>query len=282
MSVRQIIKIDEKKCNGCGLCANGCPEGAIQIIDDKARLVGEVLCDGLGACIGTCPEGAITIVEREAEEYDERKVMGNIIKLGKNTIIAHLKHLMSHNQVEYIKQAREVLKENNITITVDELHQGSDNGHGGGCPGSRGMTLNKSKTDVYNDEGKRNSELSHWPIQLHLVSPTASYFVNRDVLLTADCVGYSLGDFHKDYMKNKAITIACPKLDKDREVYVNKITSMIDDAKINTLTVMIMEVPCCSGLLQIAKEASNKAKRKIPIKLIVVGIKGEIIKDEWI
>jgi Fe-S-cluster-containing hydrogenase component 2 len=281
MSVRQIIEINESKCNGCGLCANGCPEGALQIIDGKARLVGEVLCDGLGACIGTCPEGAITITEREAEDYEEKKVINNIIPHGRNTIIAHLKHLIAHNQVEFVKQAKEVLKEKNIIISVEEL-TGENEEHGSGCPGSKAMAFNKQNKLKDNDAGVRQSELSHWPIQLHLVSPTAQYYKNQDVVLTADCVGYSLGDFHKDYMKNKSIAIACPKLDRDREIYIEKITSMIDDAKINTLTVMIMEVPCCGGLLQIAKEALNKATKKVPVKVIVVGIKGEIIKDEWI
>ncbi len=282
MAIRQIIEINEGKCNGCGLCANGCPEGAIRVIDGKARLVGEVLCDGLGACIGVCPENAITIVEREAEEYDEKKVMKNIMVHGKNTIIAHLKHLVSHNQTEYFRQAEAILAENNIDISKDELNMDKGNfSRSGGCPGSKAMTIEKNENhSANNSAGKRRSELTNWPIQLHLVSPAAPYFRNKSVLLAADCTGYCLGDFHKDHMKNKSVVIACPKLDRDRESYVKKITGMIEDAGITELTVMIMQVPCCSGLVQIAREALNNSKRKIQIKVIVVSISGEILKED--
>lgn len=172
---REIIKIDEEKCNGCGLCVNGCQEGAIKIIQGKARLIGDLYCDGLGACIGTCPEGAITITEREAEPYKEK---------------------------EY------------------------------SCPGSKMMDMRK------NGEG----QLRQWPIQMHLISPVAPYFQGADVLLVADCVAYALGGFHADYLKGKSLAIACPKLDSSQDEYVAKIKSWIEEAKINTLTVMIIGV----------------------------------------
>lgn len=277
MAQREIIKIDEEKCNGCGLCVPNCPEGALQIIDGKARLVSDLFCDGLGACIGNCPEGAISVEEREAEEYDERKVMENIVKQGKNTIKAHLQHLKDHGADKYLKQAKQYLEEKGIENPIKEEHHA----HVASCPSSKIMEFSKEENKL-DEEGKRSSHLRQWPIQLHLISPNAPYFIGKDVLLAADCTAFSIGDFHKDFLKGKTLTIACPKLDSNREVYVEKIRKMIDEAKINTLTVLVMEVPCCSGLLQIAKKALDSASRKIPIKIIVVGIKGDILKEEWI
>ncbi|MEN6378715.1 MAG: 4Fe-4S binding protein [Methanofastidiosum sp.] len=277
MVKREIINIYEEKCNGCGICVPNCPEGALQIIDGKARLVSDLFCDGLGACIGNCPEGAIFVEEREAEEYDERKVMENIVKQGKNTIKAHLQHLKDHGADKYLKQAKNFLEEKGIENPIKEeshLHRTS-------CPGSKIMEFSKEENKV-NEEGKRSSQLRQWPIQLHLISPNAPYFLGKDVLLAADCTAFSIGDFHKDFLKGKTLVIACPKLDSNRDVYVEKIRKMVDEAKIYRLTVLVMEVPCCSGLLQIAKKALDGATRKIPIKLIVVGIKGDIIKEEWI
>lgn len=277
MTKREIIKIDEEKCNGCGICVPNCPEGALQIIDGKARLVSDLFCDGLGACIGNCPEEAISIEEREAEEYDEKKVMENIVKQGKNTIKAHLKHLKDHNADKYLKQAEEFLKERGIKNPINE----DNHLHEGACPGSKILDFSNHNTND-GDRGKRTSKLRQWPIQLHLISPNAPYFIGKDVLLAADCTAFSIGDFHKDFLKGKTLAIACPKLDSDRDIYIEKIKKMIDEAKINTLTVMVMEVPCCSGLLQIAKKALDSSIRKIPIKQIVVGIKGDILKEEWI
>jgi len=279
MAEREIIKIDEEKCTGCGLCIPNCPEGAIQIIDGKARLVSDLMCDGLGACIGHCPEGAIEIEKREAEPYDEEKTMENIIKHGKNTIIAHLKHLKDHGEEEYLKQAKEVLAKKGIEINESEIQEKHIHS---GCPGSRMMDFSNDIKAEDNDAGTRPSQLKQWPVQLHLVPPTAPYYQGKDVILTADCVGYTLGDFHKDFMKDKSIAIACPKLDSNLEIYIDKVKTMIDTAKINTLTVMIMEVPCCGGLVQIAKKALEQAQRKVPIKVIVVGIKGSIVSEEWL
>ncbi len=260
MIKREIIKIDEEKCNGCGVCIPNCPEGALQVIDGKARLISDIYCDGLGACIGHCPLGAISTEEREAEEYDEKKVMReNIIKAGKNTIIAHLKHLKDHGETGYLQDAMAVLKEEGIDIILDE---------------EKGNKIEESE--------RRTSQLNQWPIQLHLVPPNAPYFQGKDVLLVADCVGYALGDFHKEYLKNKSFVIACPKLDSDQDIYLQKLTSMINDGKINTLTFMIMEVTCCRGLLYLAQKAGENASRKIPIKVIIVSIKGEILREEWV
>jgi ferredoxin len=282
MTKRKIIKINEEKCTGCGLCIPNCPEGAIQIIDGKARLISDIFCDGLGACLGHCPENAITTEEREAEPYDEKKTMENIVKAGKNTIIAHLKHLKDHGETEYLKEAMEFLKEKGIEVDITETECGCTHEPHHACPGAQMKDFSDEKEKITEESGSRSSQLKQWPIQLHLVPPYAPYFQEKDVLLVADCVGYSIGDFHKNYLKDHSLSIACPKLDTNQEIYLDKLIKLIDGARINTLTVMNMEVPCCSGLLGLAKIAAEKALRKIPIKSIVVGIKGEILKEEWI
>lgn len=278
MALREIINIDQDKCTGCGLCVPNCPEGAIQIIDGKARLVNDMFCDGLGACLGECPEQAITIEKREAEEYDEITVMGNIVKQGENTIKAHLKHLDDHGEMKYLNQALSYLKSKKINIPDYKEQKMSHEG----CLGSRSMEFSKSNNDAGEEQGKRASQLQHWPVQLHLVPPEAAFFQEKDVLLAADCTAFTMGDFHKDFLKGKSLAIACPKLDDGQEVYIEKITAMFDKAKINTLTVMIMEVPCCRGLLNIALQAKERASRNVPIKLIIVSLKGEILKHDWV
>lgn len=263
MAKRKIIKIDTDKCTGCAECIPDCPEGAIQLIDGKARLISDLFCDGLGACIGSCPVDAIKIEEREAGEYDEKKVMENIIKGGKNTIKAHLKHLDDHNQRDYLKQAKDVLKAKNMEIPNYKQKKES-----------RGPEVEeeKEKTKPFN--------LEQWPIQLKLVSPFAPYFHKKDLIIAADCTAYALGDF-RTHVQDKALAIACPKLDSEKQQYIEKIKALADIAEINTLTVMIMEVPCCGGLVALAQQALAKADRKVPLKKMVVGIKGNIILEEW-
>src|ERR1035437_4339063 len=151
-----------------------------------------------------------------------------------------------------------------------------------GCPGSKMQDFRPAATGAAVEAGEVKSQLGQWPVQMHLISPTAPYFKGADVLLTADCVAYALGGFHPEYLKGKSIGIACPKLDEGQEEYVEKIKSWIDDAKINTLTVMIMQVPCCRGLLSLAQQAAQAATRKVPIKLIVVGIQGDIVEESWV
>ena len=283
MAKRSIIVIDDEKCTGCGLCIPNCPEGALQIIDGKARLVSDLFCDGLGACIGHCPEGAIKIEEREAQKYDEKMVMENVVKHGKNTIKAHLKHLKDHGEDGYLKEALVFLKEKGIDApeyagTKCNCNETAE--QFGSCPGAKVMDTRTSCENEASEEGKRRSELRQWPVELHLVPPGASFFAGRDVLISADCVAYALADFHKDYLKGKALAIACPKLDTGQEIYIEKIRDLIDKAKIRSLTVMTMEVPCCMGLVVIAKKAVGIAERKIPIKHITVGIDGSIKKEE--
>ncbi len=151
-----------------------------------------------------------------------------------------------------------------------------------GCPGSRMQDFRKKPEGAHDESGKRASQLAQWPIQLHLISPMAPYYQKADVLLSADCVAYAAGDFHKDYLKGKSIAIGCPKLDEGQDEYVEKIKSLIDDAKINTLTVMTMQVPCCAGLVATAEEALRSAKRKIPIKSIVLTLQGDVLSEEWV
>jgi Pyruvate/2-oxoacid:ferredoxin oxidoreductase delta subunit len=283
---RKIIIIDEKKCTGCGLCIPNCPEGAIQIIDGKARLVSDLFCDGLGACLGNCPEGAISIEERDASPYDERRVMENVVNQGKSVIIAHIKHLKEHNETEYLKDALAFLSEHSIEINeLDEKPKTQEKQHTpfAGCPGSRSMRLGHNENKIEKAEtDSRTSHLGHWPIQLHLISPSAQHYKGSDMLLAADCVAFSVGDFHKDFLKGKTLAIACPKLDDGKEIYLEKLVSLIDDAQINTLTVMVMQVPCCGGLLHLAQQAVQRASRPIPIKAIVVGINGEVLSEQWV
>lgn len=150
------------------------------------------------------------------------------------------------------------------------------------CPGSQSQDFRATATEEAPAAGPVKSQLTHWPVQMHLISPTAPYYEGADVLLTADCVGYAMGSFHPDFLKGKSLGVACPKLDSDQEEYVAKIKSWIDDAKINTLTVMIMQVPCCRGLLSVAQQAAREATRKVPLKVVVVGVQGDVLGEEWV
>lgn len=308
---RDIITIDRDKCNGCGLCVSGCHEGALQLIDGKAVLISELMCDGLGACIGDCPEGAITVEHREAEAYDEALTISKMVGNGKNTVVAHLKHLKDYNEKEYLRQGVEWLLANrdklnfNLDEVMQEVHNHSkgsacgcsDNQpkqpqvqvqqhahhHGGGCPGSAARSFGGGMAMVQDNamvSGK--SELTHWPVQLHLINPQSGHFRGSNLLLAADCVAFSLGNFHSNHLKGKTLAIACPKLDSNKESYIEKITSLIDDAQVDTITIMKMEVPCCGGLLQLAKMAMERAKRKVPIKMMTVGIQGDILESTWV
>lgn len=280
---RKIIRIDEEKCNGCGNCIPNCQEGALQIIDGKARLISDLFCDGLGACIGHCPEDAITMEEREAEPYNETKVMETLVTKGRNTILAHLAHLRDHNENEFLKEAVKFLKDNNIDMSEKtDSPQNFQHASGHGCPGSAARDFRIDEEKVNQAATDQPSELRQWPVQMHLLNPQASYFRDADVVLAADCAAFAMGNFHSKYLKGKSLAIACPKLDTNKEVYLEKLTSMIADTKINSLTVVIMEVPCCGGLFQLAKTARENAKRNIPVKLAVISIQGKILQEEWI
>ena len=279
---RTIIKIDEELCNGCGACVDGCHEGALQLIDGKARMVSELYCDGLGACIGDCPVGAIMLEEREAEPYDEIAVMQRIIPKGKKTIEAHLNHLKAHNETELLAQGLRYLHENNIVIDMNTENNKPKQSCGSAfsaCPGSKERSF--APIQMATTTGNVPSQLRQWPVQLHLLNPQAGYFQGADVVLAADCTAFAYGDFHNRFIRNHVLAIACPKLDSGKEIYIEKIRAMIEQSNINTLTVVIMEVPCCGGLLQLVKMASENASRKVPVKKVVIGIEGDVVEEGW-
>ncbi len=291
--IREVVKIDEGQCNGCGLCVPGCHEGALQVIDGKARLISDLMCDGLGACIGHCPQNAITIEKREAEAYHEEKVLEGMISKGKNTIIAHLKHLKDHQEFDYLKQGVAYLRKNesglpfSLQDVISAVHgspvQASGlKPSGGGCPGSQSREITRKPESLSPDMQPQSSELRQWPVQLHLINPLAASFKNSDLLVAADCTAFSVGNFHQRFLKGKSLVIACPKLDSNQETYLNKITALIDHANVNTITVMIMQVPCCGGLLRTIQLAVSAAQRKVPVKLLMVSVEGEIIQEKWI
>ena len=292
--IREIVNINEEKCNGCGLCIPNCHEGALQIIDGKARLISELMCDGLGACLGHCPEGAITIEKREADEYDEVLVVQQILPNGKNTLVAHLKHLKEHGETVFLKQAVGYLRmhASEIPFSIDavtaEVHaskaEAFDGCASGGCPGSKAVSFEPQNLRFTPAAAAVEipSALRQWPVQMHLINPAGSAFQGTDLLLAADCVAFSRGNFHTKHLAGKSLVIACPKLDQGKDIYVEKIRRLIDDAKVNTITIMMMEVPCCGGLSQLVQMGAAQAIRKVPVKEIIVSIRGEILEEVWI
>lgn len=238
MVKRNIIKIDEDKCNGCGQCVNACAEGAIQIIDGKAKLVSEIYCDGLGACLGTCPQDAITIEQREAAEFDEQATKKHLEKNKK-----------SQEPTDFV------------------------------CPGLMSAQLREKDEQDSPAVAGGVSRLSHWPVQLKLVSPSAPYFAGADLLLVADCVPFAMGDFHEKFLKNHSVVVGCPKLD-DADYYVDKLGQILSVNNINSLTVVHMEVPCCHGLTQIVKQAISKNRIEIAFEDVTIDLKGNISRTE--
>ncbi|WP_299578950.1 4Fe-4S binding protein [uncultured Sunxiuqinia sp.] len=295
--IREIVKIDEELCDGCGLCIPNCHEGALQVIDGKARLISELMCDGLGACLGHCPQGAIEIEKREAEEYDEVTVIKQMIPKGENLLIAHLKHLKDHGETGFLQEAVRYLKANeeeinvNVSAIISEVHnskpqgQEQSSGCGGGCPGSAPVSFEKPAFMMAPQPAASHSgqsELQQWPVQMHLINPAAGYFKGADLLVAADCAAFAHGSFHQTFIKGKKLVIACPKLDQGKEIYVEKLVRLIDESKVNTITVVIMEVPCCGGLSHLIQLAVERASRKVPVKEIVIGIRGDVLAEEWI
>jgi ferredoxin len=228
--IRQIIKIDEKKCNGCGLCISACHEGAIELIDGKAKLSRDDYCDGLGNCLPACPTGAISFEEREALPFDE-----NAVNQDKPQLPC-------------------------------------------GCPGTHSKEI-KHETQNYNDEinEKIQTHLNQWPVQIKLVPPNASYFKNSNLLIAADCTAYAYGNFHNRFMKNHITLIGCPKLDEID--YSEKLTAILKMNDIKSITVVRMEVPCCSGIENALKTALRNSDKLIPWQVIVISTEGGILED---
>src|SRR6185369_15471625 len=242
--LRKIVQIDQDKCNGCGLCVPSCAEGAIKMINGKAVLSADNLCDGLGACLGECPQDAIKIIEREADEFDEVAVEKHLHENARPAVHGH-----GHGQ-------------------------GHGHGHGGGCPGSRAMSF-ETKPAAAPESGSRQSQLAQWPVQLHLVSTSAPYFQDADLLIAADCVPFAYADFHKDYLAGKAVVIGCPKLD-DNQFYLQKLTELFRNSSLKSITVLRMEVHCCGGIVMAARQALAASGKDIPFKEVTIGIRGEI------
>jgi NAD-dependent dihydropyrimidine dehydrogenase PreA subunit/phosphohistidine swiveling domain-containing protein len=305
---RKIIGIDAEKCTGCGQCIPDCPEGALQLIDGKARLVSDLFCDGLGACIGTCPEGAISVIEREAVPYDEKTVMATIAKQGIAVIKAHLEHLAGHGQTDLYDQAIEYLIENGIPIpdhSVPErrkpaaAHPCSGQPPAGrmgegtcspgphpvhpfaGCPGSASRSIPREGKGrgmpPQPEAGTTASELRQWPVQLALLNPAAPYFDNADLLVSADCVPFAYAGFHKEILQGKILIIFCPKLDADIDGYIEKLAAIFTRHTIKSVTIARMEVPCCGGVRHVVDKALEKAGKKIPVDEMTISIQGGIL-----
>jgi NAD-dependent dihydropyrimidine dehydrogenase PreA subunit len=281
---RKIISIDEDRCTGCGQCIPDCPEGALQIIDGKARLVRDLFCDGLGACIGTCPEGAISVIEREAMPYDEKTVMENIVRQGTPVIRVHLEHLLGHGQKDLYNEAIEYLKEHSIAIPVHDspvchpqpVHTGRT--PFATCPGSAARSIARhTPSDNRPRSDNAVSELRQWPVQLKLLNSAAPYFDNADLLIAADCVPFAYAGFHKEFLKDRIVIIFCPKLDSDIEGYITKMAEIFSRHTINSITIVHMEVPCCGGVRYVVDQALEQSGKKIPVTEKTITIQGEIV-----
>jgi len=245
MATRKIVRIDEEKCTGCGLCIPNCAEGALQIIDGKAKLVSEKFCDGLGACLGHCPEDAITVIEREAEDFDEKAVEAFL-----------------HKKPEAKPQSQPA------PLT--------------GCPSSRAMQFKVPEARTETVSATLSvSQLTQWPVQLKLVPINAPYFQDADLLIAADCVPFAYPDFHQDFLKGRAVVVGCPKLD-DIQFYKEKLTEIFKTNSIKSVTVPYMEVPCCFGLVKATEDALAASGKRIPLKKVKIGIRGDIKPEEQV
>jgi len=272
---RSIIKVDEEKCTGCGECIPNCPEGALQVIDGKARLVSDLFCDGLGACVGHCPEDAMTVEEREAEPYDEVKVMANIVPQGPNTIRAHLAHLKDHGAMDYFNSAVAYLRKHHIDLPEESEAAPLPCG----CPGSAVRDLggtDEPDTDI--PAGSAKSRLRNWPIQMMLVPVSAPYLKGADLLIAADCAGAASPDFHDRFVKGRVLLIGCPKLD-DAGFYRQKLAEMFKANDINSVRVVHMTVPCCFGLVQLVKGAIADSGKPVPFAEVTLGLDGKEVAE---
>lgn len=239
---RKIVQIHEEKCNGCGICVNACHEGAIKLIDGKAKLISDEYCDGLGDCLPGCPMGAIEIIEREAVDYSEEAV-------------------------EKLKQ--EKIKKGEMKLNL-----------GGGCMSSKAKIIERKPSDapkkVEESQNLNASELRQWPVQLKLINTNAGYLKGADLLVAADCTAYAYADFHKDFIKDHITVIGCPKLD-DVEYYKDKLVEILKTSDLKSLTVVRMEVPCCGGIVNAVKTAMLEAQTIIPYKEVVISTEGNIL-----
>jgi len=285
MAVRTMVHIDEDKCDGCGLCVPDCAEGALQIVDGKAKLVSDIYCDGLGACLGSCPQDAITMVDREADEYNEDAVNERLEKMGRDPLPHG--HEKGHADAQTQQTGPAEMVEDLACGCPGTLSQSFDRPKpapvvprtGGGCPGSRSQSFDQPKASPLSDQpGPVASRLGNWPVQIMLVPPKAPYLDGADLLIAADCAPFAYGDFHRRFMEGKTLLVGCPKLD-NTQVYVEKLSHMFKENNINSVSVVHMEVPCCTGLVQLVQEALRQSGASIPTTLYRVGIKGDFVEE---
>jgi NAD-dependent dihydropyrimidine dehydrogenase PreA subunit len=239
---RKIIEIDEERCDGCGNCVIACAEGALKIIDGKAKVISDNLCDGLGACIGDCPQDALEIIEREADEFDE------------DAVEEHL-----------AKQQEKAAPETNPC----------------GCPSTRiqhfSQTADCQTANLPASFDKTDSALGHWPVQIRLIPPSAPFLKGADLLVVADCVPLAFPTLHRDFLKGRAVMVGCPKFD-DAQAYIDKFTEIFKSAGIKSVTTTVMEVPCCSGLPMMVQKGIEAAGVDVPSRQVVISTRGEIIE----
>jgi NAD-dependent dihydropyrimidine dehydrogenase PreA subunit len=264
--LRKIVRIDEARCDGCGQCIPACAEGAIALVGGKARLSADVLCDGLGACLGECPQGAITVVERDAAAFDERAVEAHLARSGRAPAPdAHAPPTPAASRPRLSVLGHSSAPE------------------GGGCPGSRPMTLPRRGLSLVPEAAAgpslptagAESRLGHWPVQLHLVPVNAPYFRGADLLVAADCVPFAYPRFHDDFLAGRALVVGCPKLD-DLQAYVDKLARIFAANELRSVTVVRMEVPCCGGISMAARRSLAAAAPGVPFRDVVIGVDGAV------
>jgi NAD-dependent dihydropyrimidine dehydrogenase PreA subunit len=249
---RKIITINEYLCDGCGNCVSACSEGALQIVDGKAKLVKEDFCDGFGDCIGECPTGALKIEERESSPFDIEATKDYLLNTkGKEAVW----------KMEDAQKKHESKEQKTMPC---------------GCPGSMVQTLNREKKTFIMSSQKSESQLRNWPVQITLLPLKAPYYKNADLLVAADCCAYAYGDFHGDFIKGYTLAIGCPKLD-NADAYKEKLATILRENNIQSVTVIYMEVPCCMGLVKLVGDALRESGKNIPLKKIKIGIKGEVL-----
>ncbi len=264
---RQIIKIDEDKCNGCGQCATACAEGAIQMVDGKARLVSEVFCDGLGACLGECPVGAITIEQREAVPYNERETMEKLLPQGMEVVRLHLEHLKNHGQQKLYEEGVAVLQEKGIEIPAVMKAVNPQP-----APAALPLLACPSSSPC----GNAGEAKTNWPIQLQLINPDSAVFDDADLVIAADCTAFAYSNFYREFTLGKTLVVFCPKLDHVTDLYVEKLATIFSRHAIRSITLLRMLVPCCGGTSMIVKQALAQSGKEIPVSEHVVDFDGTL------
>lgn len=288
MAVRTVVQIDEDLCDGCGLCVPGCAEGALQIVDGKAKLVSDVYCDGLGACLGDCPLGAITMVERDADEFDAGAVNQHLKTIGRDPLPedhdhGH-EHGHAHSQIDAAAGEDDTLACGCPGTMVQSFTEQPAPAKPlapvmGGCPGSAARSFTDAPTAPAADSaGPVASRITNWPVQLMLVPPKAPYLDGARLLLAADCAPFAYGDFHRKFMEGRTTIIGCPKLD-NMDIYIQKLTAIFAQNDIQSVEVAYMEVPCCGGLVHLVRQALEASGKAIPATMYKIGIRGDYVEE---